>query len=74
MITYKYNIGDKVKIRSLEWYEQNKDKTGCIVSFVPSMSKYCGKEAIIEDCFFGTYLLDIDKGAWYWTIDMFEEN
>lgn len=73
-ISYKYEVGDKVKIRSLEWYNQNKDNVGCIDSFVPPMVKYCGKEATIEESFYGTYLLDIDNRSWYWTDKMFESD
>lgn len=67
-------VGDKVKIRSLEWYNQNKDKTDCIGFFVPEMAEYCGQEATIVEAHFKTYLLDIDGQGWYWTEEMFEES
>ena len=69
----KYKVGDKVKIRSLAWYYQNKDKFGCIDYFIPEMSKYCGQEATIVGSYFKMYLIDIDNHFWYWTEEMFEE-
>ena len=51
----KYKPGDKVRIKSLEWYEANKGKYDavyyCDFPFVKSMSQYCGKELTI-DCIF----------------------
>lgn len=37
-------VGDKVRIKSLEWYEKNKDSTGHVnvpEIFVPQMVEYC---------------------------------
>lgn len=39
-------VGDKVRIKSLAWYEKWKDKNGCVCDaliFYPSMKKYCGR-------------------------------
>lgn len=75
----KYKIGDKVRIKSLDWYNQNKDNNGDIVGevrgiFVPPMSKYCGEEATITLILAAhAYCLDIDNGAWVWSEYMFEE-
>lgn len=74
-----YKIGDKIKIKSLNWYNQNKDDNGDIVCenrgiFVPPMSKYCGKEATITSILTAhAYYLDIDNGTWIWNEDMFKE-
>lgn len=42
----KYKPGDKVRIKSLEWYNANKDKTGRVmcdyIGFCQEMTKYCG--------------------------------
>lgn len=75
----KHKVGDKVKIRSLEWYNKNCNKYGYIPSenesFVPEMSHYCGKTTTItEIATVKSYRLEIDKGYWYWTDEMFEEN
>lgn len=73
----KHKVGDKVRIKSIDWYNENKDKNGIIrlfeLNFVPEMSKYCGREAIITACgSYGTYKIDIDKINWF-NDEMFEE-
>lgn len=75
----KYNVGNKVRIKSVEWYDENKDKDGVvnlggdIFSFVATMAEYLGKEAtittIVDD---GVYLIDLDGGNAYWVDEMFE--
>ena len=43
----KYKPGDKVRIKSLDWYNANKDEDGRVyctyIGFCKEMSKYCGK-------------------------------
>lgn len=73
----KRKIGDKVRIRSKEWYEQNKNEHGLITetqpNFVSSMSRYCGRIAtIIEIDEDGDYKIDLDPN-YYWSDKMFEE-
>jgi len=75
----KYNVGDKVRIKSIDWYNKNKNEKGYIYfnnnSFVSDMSEFCGKIAtIIKKCD-KYYKLDIDKnkGSWSWTDDMLED-
>ena len=69
--------GTKVRIKSLDWYNQNKDEEGRvimsdkIISFTPEMMKYCGKEATIDNIDIGYYQLDIDHHDSYWSKDMF---
>ena len=74
----KYKVGDKVKIKSLDWYEANKTKDGEVylkgIVFLQLMSKYCGKVATITHAFRYGYYLDIDRGCYHWTDKMFEEN
>lgn len=75
----KYNVGNKVRIKSVEWYDENKDEDGVvnlggdIFSFMDSMVECLGKEAtittIVDD---GVYLIDLDGGNAYWTDKMFE--
>lgn len=77
----KYKVGDKVKIKSLEWYNQSKDEDGSIylhdfgLSFVSQMSVFCGKTAIIKSDFGDSgYQIDIDKCKWTWMDWMLEDD
>ena len=81
----KLELGQKVTIKSLEWYNSNKNEhTGDVKltteSFVSDMSKYCGKTATIVDVFKDLdgesdaimYRIDLDNRGWNWTDEMFE--
>ena len=74
----KYKVGDKVKIKSLDWYNANKADDGEVYlgsnTFLQLMSKYCGKVATITYVYSWGYSLDIDGGKWNWVDEMFEEN
>ena len=73
----KYKVGDKVKIKSLEWYNENSEYSAVVqngASFTDSMTKYCGKTAIVVKIYHESYDLDIDGGDWYWYDWMFEDN
>ena len=43
----KYKPGDKVRIKSIDWYNANKDETGRVmcdyIGFCKEMTKYCGE-------------------------------
>ena len=82
----KLELGQKVTIKSLEWYDSNKNAhTGVLPlsteSFVSDMSEYCGKTATIVDVFKDfdgegdiMYRIDLDNSrGWNWTDEMFEE-
>ena len=62
----KYKVGDKVRVKSLDWYNENKDEHGTVnvpFSFIKEMTQYCGKEFIITQVLSnGGYLL---KNALY---------
>ena len=66
----KYNIGDKVRIKSLDWYNENKDEDGdvpCGVNtlFVASNKKYLGTIQTIERVFKHVYhMAKIDSVDW----------
>lgn len=85
-ITYlpKLELGQKVTIKSLDWYNSNKDKNGAIKltaeTFVEEMAKYCGKTTTIVDAFKDLdggsdtimYRIALDHRDWNWTEEMFE--
>ena len=80
----KLELGQKVVIKSLDWYNSNKNKYSGVVtltaeSFVEDMSEYCGKTATIVDVFKDfdgegdiMYRIDLDHRDWNWTDEMFE--
>lgn len=78
----KYKVGDKVRIKSIDWYNKNKDKNGWIwfphssIMFLLDMSKFCGMTATIiseEQCLESFYKIDIGGDHWCWTDEMFDE-
>lgn len=76
----KYKSGDTVKIKSYQWYNDNKDCHGdvynCKKIFNSKMSIYCGIEMTIEevDEEGQFYYLYEDIEAYKWTEDMFEDD
>lgn len=74
----EYKVGDKVTIKSLDWYNENKDKYGTVYvpgSFIRDMSKYCGKTTVITEVLAtpNRYHVECDTGFWSWSAEMFEE-
>lgn len=53
----KYKIGDKVLIKSIDWYNKNKNEIGIVnigtglQNFGWDRVKYCGKTLIITDIY-----------------------
>ena len=80
MAELKHKTGDRVKIKSLSWYEKNKNGSNEIyccndTNFEFDMAQYCGKETEISqvsEC--DSYHLKIDNGVYFWTDDMFEDD
>lgn len=79
----KYKVGDKVKIKSLDWYNTNKNKDGDIRHFIDNygdvyfkekMSKYCGCIVTITRVNTNSYSIDIDNDKYCWHNFMFDEN
>jgi hypothetical protein len=71
--------GDKVRIKSLEWYRDNCNGGSGVETegntFVSDMKEYCGREAIITSYFSDTHFhINIDGENWGWTIGMVEED
>ena len=69
----KRKIGDKVRIKSLGWYEANKNEDGDVKWFRASMIDFLGLEAKVTEIYDDRYELDIDKGSYYWGDEMLED-
>lgn len=76
----KYKIGQKVRVKSLDWYNNNKDTSHRVnigdkkPCFTYNMSKYCGLVLTIDDHseYEGEYYMVEDDGVYTWTDEMFE--
>jgi hypothetical protein len=73
----KYEEGDKVLIKDINWYNKNKDEDGDISCgefiFVSQMSKFCGKILTIDvDFEDGSYLMKEDTDGFVFTNEMFD--
>ena len=72
----KYKVGNKVKVKSIKWYNDNKDefeKIRCNTAyFQPTMSKLCDSILTIKniDKFINAYI--VEENSYYWTDDMLE--
>lgn len=73
-------VGDKVKIKSREWYEKWKGSTGnvqVLYSFVEDMAKHCGRVFTVKEVRFGSqdwrFKLEEDEKGKIWSLEMFEE-
>lgn len=73
----KHKVGDRVRIKSREWYEKNKNRAGDILCggtfFVDDMVCYCGNIATIASVD-RIYRLDIDNSEFEWSDEMFEDD
>ena len=70
----KYKVGDKVKIKGLDWYYSNSDCMGNVdcgdFNFTTLQTSYCGKTLEILSVCDGFYIM---KGiGHHWTDDMIE--
>ena len=74
----RYKVGDKVLIKSLDWYYENRDKIDQIdcgnVCFVRNMATLCGKIVTISSILpvLGAYRIKEDDGEFNWTDEMIE--
>lgn len=73
----KYKVGDRVRIKSLDWYNENKNMFGKVwpmdgkFPFDKCMSKWCGKVMTIS--FVGTnYYTMVEDLVEYWDDEMIE--
>ena len=75
------NVGDKVRVRTLEDlkanYEPNEDDTMCIddMDFIIEMQDYCGKDVTIKEVLIsqssGVYGIEEDNDGFWWSGEMF---
>jgi hypothetical protein len=73
----KYKVGDKVRVKSLEWYNRNKNENGRIdcdesVFFEANMSKLCGSIVTIKNIDVDIDAYEVKENSYYWTDEMFE--
>ena len=78
----KYKVGDKVRIKSFDWYNENRDKIGqvdcgcgCVYAyFAPSMVTFCGQIVTISSVqtSLEAYRIKEDGGTFKWTDKMIE--
>ena len=73
----RFKVGDRVRIKSLDWYNKNKDKAGDVpcgeYDFVSQMSVFCGKILTIDvDFEDGTYLMKEDTDGFVFEDEMIE--
>lgn len=80
----KHKVGDRVQVKSLDWYNTSKNKYGVVeligsngwgFNFLEEMSAFCGEVMTISnigssDC--GYYDMKEDNGAYFWTDEMIE--
>ena len=74
----KYKVGDKIRIKSIDWYNENKNERNEIIfennphwRFVANQSAYCGQIATITAVGKTSYRLE--SIPWNWTDEMIEE-
>ena len=75
----KYKVGDKVRVKSLDWYNANKDEYGVVLvengdyMFCKSDIEWCGKiVTIAEVCLNEYYRIVEDFNKYRWTDEMIE--
>lgn len=71
----KYKVGDRVLIKSIDWYNKNKDVKGNVpcgnIKFIKSMTHLCGKVLTIRYINNGGYFMDVS--IWKFTDEMIEK-
>lgn len=75
MSNVKYKVGDKVLVKSISWYNNNKDSQGCVrvpCSFVRDMARFCGWLVTIASKGTMSYRIVEDEGNYLWSDEMFE--
>ena len=72
----RYKPLDKVRIKSLDWYNENKDEYGVVScgeqNFVKGMKKFCSKTLTISEDAGDGFLMLEDYNGYVWTDEMIE--
>ena len=77
----RYAKGDKVIIKSREWYDKNKDESGIITfnadrgggcNFTKQDACFCGRVVTIKYAGYGYYLIAEDDRGYAWVDEMIE--
>jgi hypothetical protein len=72
----KYRVGDKVRIKSLEWYDIAKNSSGSVQcgqkTFFKRMARFCGDSCIIKEVHDTYYKMENDSFNDEWNDDMIE--
>ena len=73
----KYNVGDRVKIKSLDWYNENRSKSHGTVAcggkyFDYDMREWCGKTLTIQSIGLDFYIMEEDNLGYEFTDEMIE--
>jgi hypothetical protein len=75
----KYKAGDRVRIKSFDWYNENKDENGIVLvedgdyMFCKNDTEWCGRIVTIKEiCLNEYYRIKEDFGKYRWTDEMIE--
>lgn len=73
----KFNAGDKVRIKSIQWYNENKNDKDEVVTaqgstFYKRMARFCGDSKVIKGVYGTFYKLEDDFFNDNWNDDMIE--
>ena len=72
----RFKVGDRVQIKRIDWYNENKDKSGFIcfdhANFIPEMSRYCGEILTINQVVEEYEHYRVSECAFSWTDEMIE--
>lgn len=71
----KYKVGDRVRVKSLDWYNEQKNPIGVVwvpegIAFGKDRAYFCGKIVEIKAAYADRYT--IHGNPWAWTDEMFE--
>ena len=71
----KYKVGDKLRVKKdlkidTAYFMEDRSGSDCIVD---DMLQFSNQVAVITHCNDTFYQINLDKGAYYWTDEMFED-